>query len=498
MKVVSATEMARIEKLAYQEGASEEAFMDAAGSGIAQIIEKYEGILFKHRIATLLCGKGNNAGDAYVVGLSLLKKGYQVSAIQIPSINECSSLCKKKHDLFVSSGGKEITYSNAAFPQEGIIIDGIFGTGFHGSVHDPYFSVIVKANNSKLPIFAVDIPSGLNGNLGWENSIAINATVTIFLELPKTGFFINNAWNYVGILERSGFGLGNKYPLQAHEDFFLLTVEEVKNLLPPIIRNRNKYQAGHVVGFAGSRNMPGAALLSSLAVLRGGAGIIKLLHPEEATEALVASEPEIIKIPVGLENPNTILDYFRKASSVFVGPGIGREPPTLNLMQKLIPKIEKPCVINGDALTIVAENNIPIPKDAVLTPHTGEMARLLHLDSFKKLDREFIDKCQNFSDKNDVVVVLKGGPTFIFTPRKKAWICTRGDPGMATAGSGDVLTGLLAALLAQGLNGENAAKLGVYLHGLAGEFAAREKTSYAVIAGDIIEHLSTAYRAVSR
>lgn len=497
MKVVSSKQMAHIESLAYRDGASESDFMEEAGSGVALVVHDYVERHQLDRHVLLLCGKGNNAGDAYVAGIHLLHLEYDVFALQIVPINECSPLCKENHRRFLTEGGrsKEInTIEDIALPLNGIIIDGIFGTGFHGKASNPYASVIHIANQSKLPIIAVDIPSGLDGETGKVEGEAIVAVETAFLGLPKTGFFLLDGWNHVGKLHYVDFGLPHEYIEESESDFIMLSPEILKPLLPPIVRNRNKYSRGFVAGLGGNPGMPGAPIMSSTSALRGGAGIVKLLHPKGMEAELSSSPVELVKIAYDPADDQSVIDNLNKASATFVGPGIGRINSTKELLRKVLPKLQKPCVIDADALTILSEEDIPLPEHTILTPHMGEFMRLLHISKTPAIDKDFLHTCQEYAENKRVTLVLKGGPTFIFHPDKPIHVNPSGDPGMATAGSGDILTGLLAALLAQGLSTHEAACLGVYIHGLAGEHAARELTSYCVTASDILYYFPEGFR----
>lgn len=501
MKVVSSQQMFQMESDAYRGGASESDFMEEAGSGVALVVHDYAEIRDLDKHVILLCGKGNNAGDAYVAGIHLLHLEYHVVAYQCFSINDSSHLCKENHFRFIQEGGivKEMSsVEDIDYPPSGIIVDGLFGTGFRGEVKEPIASIIKSANRSQLPIIAVDIPSGLNGETGEASSSCIIATETAFLGLPKMGFFLRNGWNYVGNLVYVDFGLPKEYIEQAKSELIMLSPDMLKPLLPPIVRNRHKYQAGYVVSLAGSRNMPGAAMLSSLASLSSGAGIVRLLYPEGMEQELVAGPLELIRMPYGYnkEGVDLIVETMNRASATLVGPGLGVTPSTRQMLREVMPRLTKPCVIDADALTIMAEEKIPFPKNAILTPHSGEIKRLLQVD-YVDLDMEFFKKCQAYATEQHVTLILKGGPTFIFHPNQTMLVNPRGDPGMATAGSGDVLTGILASLMAQGLPPQHAAALGVYLHGVSGEFAAGELTSYCILASDIINYLPEAFRPIN-
>lgn len=492
MKVVSAATMSRLEALAYQQGCKEADFMEKAGRGAASIIQKYMNINSADRRVLLLCGKGNNAGDAFVAGIHLLEHGYQVSAIQPDPIENCSPLCKKNRQRFEQNGGL-ISQGFQDSPSFSLIVDGIFGTGFKGSVKEPYAGLIKSANQSGVPIISIDIPSGLDGTTGEIESCAIHAAATIFLGLPKTGFFLRDGWNVVGELHGVDFGLPVNIIDQADAQFNLLTKEAMFDLLPPMQRNRHKYQAGYAIGLAGSHTMPGAAMLSSLSALRGGSGMVRLLHPQGMEAELSNSPYELIKLPYDYARSNEVIEEMNKADAIFVGPGLGRTDLVRKLLKEVMPQLKKPCVIDADALFFLAEGSYELPAQAILTPHTGEMQRLLHAEAHLVLNADLMEKCQKYAEKKGVTLILKGAPTFIFQAGLPILINPTGDPGMATAGSGDVLTGLLAAFLAQKLSCRDAAALAVYLHGLAGEYAAMEQTSYGLIATDLIAHFADAF-----
>jgi hydroxyethylthiazole kinase-like uncharacterized protein yjeF len=495
MKVVTPKQMSELESLAYKDGASESEFMEEAGSGIALLVQEFVERYGIDRVAILLCGKGNNAGDAYVAGIQLLQLEYEVIAIHPISLTECSRLCKQNHERFIREGGR-VMEKILEFPMNGVIIDGIFGTGFRGNVSEPFKSLITAANEAGLPIISVDIPSGLNGETGIVEEEAIIADETAFLGLPKQGFFLNNGWDHTGKLQYIDFGLDVEYIEKAESKIVMLTEEYVQPLLPKIKRSRHKYQAGYVVGIAGSTLMPGAAILSSSAALRSGAGIVRLFYPEGMRYELSASPYELICTPYTNNDLKELQDHIKRAASVFIGPGIGKSTSVKSLLRQILPLIEKPCVIDADALTIITEENLAFPNQTVLTPHHGEMMKLLQ--SYEKppmLTLDFLEECHRYAAQKEITLVLKGAPTFVLQRDYPMYANPTGDPGMATAGSGDVLTGLIAALLAQGCSPLDAACLGVFLHGRAGEFAAEDMTSYCMCASDIIYRFPEAFKS---
>jgi len=498
MKVISSAQMSEMESKSYADGCKEEDFMEAAGIGIANYIKNFIKSNDLPKIVTLLCGKGNNGGDAYVAGYHLHQEGYHILAYQVGSTEKCSPLCQKNQNRLLNIDIEVINIESADainFPEHGVLVDALFGTGLQSAPREPYASIINKANDSGVPIISVDIPSGLNGNTGLVEGSVIDATTTIFLGLPKKGFFLNEGWNHLGKLHCVDFGLPKKHIDVLEVNFTMFYEEMLHSMLPKMVSNRHKYQAGYVVGLAGSPGMPGAANLSSAAALRSGAGVVKLLHPHGMEAELSSSMYELIKIPYKKNDTDLILEYMNHASANFIGPGLGLNESSENLIKEIIPKLQKPTVIDADALTIIAKNNIPFPKNAILTPHIGEMRRLLAITEKGPIDDIFIQKCQTYAQTNKVTLVLKGGPSFVFHPDKMTVVNPYGDPGMATAGSGDVLTGLIASLLSQGMNPEDAAIAGVFIHSYAGEIAAHELTSYCMTATDIIDHFPDVFMA---
>lgn len=499
MKIVSSQQMAEIESKACRDGSSEIRFMDEAGSGISLVVYDFIEQNTIDRQVILLCGKGNNAGDAYVAGLNLLHLGYEVIAYQLFPIAECSELCRYNHQRFVKDSGQVIEVTSAEdvqFNDSGVIVDGIFGTGFYGTVNEPIASIIYQANQSHLPIIAIDIPSGLNGETGEAKGEVIKAAMTAYLGLPKTGFFFREGWNYVGDLVHVDFGLPEKYVEEVESDLILLSRTSMTALKPQIKRTRNKYEAGYVVGMASSPGYPGAGILASESALCAGAGIVRLLYPDGMQAELAHSPYELIKAPYHYNDAQPVLEVMNRATAAFIGPGFGLQSGPRLLLHAVLPNLTIPCVIDADALTILSEENMPLPAHSILTPHLGEMCRLLHVTKPTELTMEFLKTCQIYVNVKNVTLILKGAPTFIFHPNQPIVVSPFGDPGMATAGSGDVLTGLIASLLAQGLIPRNAAILGVYLHALAGENAAQALTSYCMVATDMITFFPDAFRAL--
>lgn len=486
LPVLTAEQMKQAEKHAFEAGESELAYMERAAEGIALEIESFCVTPREAGVIHLLIGKGNNGGDALAAGTILLNKGYQVLAHLLFPTKECSSLSKKMVSRFEKAGGTCIPLEPNPSFEWGLILDGLFGTGFSGKAEGLLLEVVEAANNSGLPIFSIDIPSGLNGTTGQVEGAAIVADTTIYLGYPKRGFFTGQGWDHVGKLVYVDFGMPDTFTREVEIEAFVMTEPEASLLFPPIKRSRHKYQAGYVLAVGGSVSMPGAPVLSCLSTLKSGAGITRLFHPAGMRELLVASPPEIIKEEWDLEDPSRLIEEAKRAKALLIGPGMGRSAKAQEGFCTVLGSIDIPSVIDADALYHLANTpELKLPEDTVLTPHHGEMEYLLG-------SSPTWEACQAYANEKRVTIVLKGGPTVIFSPQTTPTIITQGDPGMASAGTGDVLTGVIAAQLAQGLAPQQAACLGAVLHGVAGEEAAASETSYGVIASDLIHHLPDA------
>lgn len=488
LKVVTAQEMARIEALAYSEGASQEQFMQQAGESVAKSTDAFIQEHGLEKRVSLIAGKGNNAGDGFVALSFLMDMGYSVTAWHIFPPNVCSPLCQKMLERFQKKKGVIHSVSNiASIHFEGLILEALVGTGFKGKAEKILADAIERVNQARLPVLSIDIPAGLNATTGEVGSVAIHATKTIFLEFPKLGFFQNEGWNHVGKLTAGHFGLDKRYKDQVNPSAYLFDTASLATILPPLRRTRHKYEAGYVLAFAGSKQMPGAALLASLGALRAGCGIVRLFHPPHMETELSYSPYELIKESWTAKSLSRLRQESKRAKSILIGPGMGRSRSAKQMIKTLLKETQLPTVIDADALYFLAENpSWKLPKETILTPHHGEMQRLL--STFKAQS-----DVQTFVDAKEVTLVLKGAPTFIYHPHTLPLIIGHGDPGMATAGSGDVLTGIIAAMLAQGLDRKTAACVATSLHAIAGEIAADFLTSYCMTASDILHFLPMAF-----
>lgn len=486
--IVSPQEISRVEKLAIAEGCDEAIFMEKAGTFIASWIQ--EAFSCKKTPIYLLVGKGNNGGDALVAGRLLLEKGYLVHAFCFYAMEDSSPLCQHQRESFRGELIEVNEIESLQCPTEGILVDGLVGTGFHGTAQGKLAQAIAFANKTNLPIIAIDIPSGLCGMSGRVESIAIRAKATIYLEFPKIGFFLQDGWGFVGKIVRGHFGLPSSYQKQVQAEAFLVEGESLASHLQLPSRTQNKYQRGYVLVVAGSAAMMGAGALASYAALRAGAGIVRWFYPEGPISSDIHVEPEVIQIPM-TDTLEEIFLELPRAGALLLGPGMGRDELAFLRMKMILSSVNLPLVIDADALFFLSENpSFSLPDGAILTPHLGELKRLLHAH---KIEGDFFSSCQELSLKTKGLLLVKGAPSFLFSPGEKPIVLPFGNPGMATAGSGDVLGGIIAACLSKGYKSKEAICLGCYLHGLSGDLAAEEKTVFSLTASDLIAYLPKAF-----
>lgn len=497
-KVVTSKEMARVEKIAIEAGDSKGdtnggTYMLHAGEAVAKYIEEFCEIKGISKTLTVIAGKGNKGGDGYTVASLLKDKGFSIIVYQLYPLEKCSSLCRERANRFLKINGNVVLVAKPEQlknPEEGVILDAILGTGFVGKIEGVMEDVVKIVNRWKMPTISIDIASGVSGNEGLVEGPAIFADHTIVLGAFKVGHFLGHGFLHSGELHLASFGMSEKYIQQLEPFAYVISRNILKAYWPKRLKIDHKYSVGQVVGFAGSPSMAGAALLSMSAALRTGAGIVKLFYPPGLEGELINAPYELIK--ASWNNHDYILAEIKRAKSTIIGPGLGRSNETLDFLKTLIPHITVPTVLDADALFFY--HLLPKSKASlILTPHEGELLRLLNLEKKPQDQMELIKKTEEFVNEHQVTLIYKGAPTFIFHPGKPLLIAPYGSPGMATAGSGDVLTGIIGAILARGLEPRKAAAMGVILHQLAGESAARRLSEDFMCASDLIEALPSIF-----
>ncbi len=446
---------------------------------------------------SVFCGVGNNGGDGLVIARLLASKNLKVKVFIV-------EFSKKYSEDFIVNLKKikkstaEICFLTEENPwvtldQNTLLIDAIFGSGLNKPIGGFVVDVIKKLIN--YPIVSIDIPSGLFTEDNTHNTIEniVHAKYTLTFQQPKLAMlFPQNNW-FCGEMVVLPIGIHPKFLSEVETPYCYVTKSDVKGWLIPRTKFSHKGTFGHALIIAGSKGKMGAAVLSAKACIRAGVGLLTMHIPNGGLTILQTSVPEAMCL-TSYEN-DVIADVpdISLYSSIGIGPGIGMDKSTQGALKLLIQNSNFPMVLDADALNILSENKTWLaflPKESILTPHPKEFERLA---GKWNTDEERLKMQMNFSIKNQVFVVLKGACTSVSTPQGKVFINSSGNPGMATGGSGDALTGIITSLLAQGYQPERAAVLGVYLHGLAGDLAMEKVGGQSLIASDIIEFISQAY-----
>jgi NAD(P)H-hydrate epimerase len=514
MIVVTSEEMREMDRLTIQKyGTPSLTLMERAGAAVVKaILERFaepagKGVL-------IVAGKGNNGGDGFVVGRLLREQGLSCEIAPLAKRNEISTDAAHNLEAYLTAGGKVVDIDadrgallNDLIAGKGLLVDAILGTGTKYEIRGIYADAIRAMNRSGLPIVAVDIPSGLDADKGTVLGVCIQAAMTVALAYPKLGQVIHPAVEYVGELMVAEIGIEPAAVSEVAPGAELLTPEQVRPLVPLRKPDSHKGTYGHVVVIAGSRGKTGAAILASRACMRAGAGLTTLAAPRSLNNVFAGAMIEVMTEPLrdtAEEEIESLSDdewrglLERKRVALF-GPGIGVTESTRNNLRWLLRHLNIPWVIDADGL-----NNLALDIDRlrkartapILTPHPGEMARLIGKD-VSTVNNDRIGVSRAFATEHRCYVVLKGARTVLATPGGKISINPTGNPGMASGGMGDVLAGILAALLAQGLSPEEAMKLGVYLHGVIADRVAAERGMLGMIASDIIDGLPAGLRSLS-
>lgn len=452
----------------------------------------------------VFAGPGNNGGDALAVARILSEKGYLVEAILFNTSGNLSDDCRanmeRLKDTKVAFTEVTAKFEPPILTEKDLVIDGLFGSGLNKPLSGGFAAVVKYINASPSKVVSIDIPSGLMCEDNTYNNIKnhiIHANVTLSLQLPKLAFLFAENEEFVGKWQLLDIQL-DKAGIEALPTDYMLTEEsEIRRLIKPRKHFAHKGNFGHALLIAGSFGMAGASVLSAKACLRSGVGLLTVHTPFRNNDILQTSIPEAMVQPDLYENHFATPVDTDSYQAVAIGPGLGQEQETTLALSEQLKLCSYPIILDADALNILSENRdwlSYIPKGSILTPHPKELDRLAGIshNSYERLN-----KARDIAAKLTSYVVLKGAYTAIVTPEGKCFFNPTGNPGMATGGSGDVLTGILLALLAQGYKSEDACKLGVYIHGLAGNMAAKEKGEISLLAGDIIDNLPAAWTKLS-
>lgn len=499
IKVIDAKEMKRIEKKSIEQGADPEAYMTLAAENATQQILHFLKNFQDLNYVSIVTGKGNNGGDGFAIAHMLKDKGVEVKVFALFPKEKCSPLSQKQREIFEKKSKSIIDVKDPRdlAQVQGIIVDAILGTGFEGSVESPLREVIEMINQIPFPKVAIDIPSGLNGNTGCVESVAIKAYLTIYLGAPKTGYFLEEGMNHIGQLIGVDFGLDQKYLDEANASFSFFNEALARFMLPPVAGKRHKYDAGYTIALAGGDGMYGAAHLCCLAAMRSGTGIIKLFYPQQDQLQLSSFPPEIIKVGYEESDFSLLFKELQRASSFLIGPGLSKNDQRKPIVHEMIMNSSTPLVIDADGLYFIKDIDLSkVNRPIILTPHKGELMKLLNIEKSAS-EASILLRAQEYVEKNDTVIIFKGAATFVIAKGIKPIVLTFGSPGMATAGAGDVLTGVIASMLSLTRNKLTASLLSVYIHQVAGYYATASKGPHSVLASDIISSLPTALQSIS-
>jgi len=429
------------------------------------------------RRVTVLCGPGNNAGDGYVVARLARAAGLDVRVVAVSDPKRLRGDAARAHDDFIAQGGSTEPLGNGLLERCDLVVDAMLGTGVDRPLEEPFVAAIRQVNRLQVPVLALDIPSGLDAETGQPHGYAISATLTLAFVGLKCGYYLGRAPDFVGTLEFAGLELAQAFRAGESPVMRRMDGQAAARALPPRRRSAHKGDHGRVL-LVGGHAMPGAARLAGEAALRAGAGLVTVATSAASVAAVLAGRPELI-VKGGMPADLSPFD------AIAIGPGLGTDAEAQRAFEAAVASRAR-LVVDADALTLLAAR--PGKSDRwVLTPHPGEAARLLDSGS-DFVQRSRLDTVRAIVDRYGGTCVLKGAHTLVYGPMPVPWVCDRGNPGMATAGSGDVLTGMIAALLAGGCEPSAAAVAGVFLHAEAGDRAARAGMR-GMIASDIVAEL---------
>ena len=509
MRVLNAAQMREADRRTVDDiGIPSLVLMENAGRQTVAAIEAMYSDLADRQVA-VLCGRGNNGGDGFVVARTLAQRGVDVSVFLIGRVSEVRGDARINLDILGRLG---LTVVEVADSQAWelhlsevsdctLIVDAIFGTGLNAPISGFIESVVADVNASGIPVVAIDLPSGLSADSPEPIGPSIEAGLTVTLAAPKVSLVLPPAETRAGDIVIADIGIPGEV-LDAVDGPLvdLLTRASMRELIAPRSADSHKGDYGRVLIVAGSRGKTGAAYLSAVGALRSGAGLVTIATPAGCQEVVAAMGPEYMTEALpetgeGLD-PDAVDRVLEIARDVLaIGPGLGQAAGTREFIRRLVDRATMTLVIDADGLNAFVGDPDRLSgregRDIIITPHPGEMARLVGM-STDEVQASRLEIAGNFAAAHHVFVVLKGHRTLIATPDRKIFINPTGNPGMATGGTGDVLTGMIAAWLAQLLDAEAACKLAVYLHGLAGDLAEADEGEVAMTAADVAGHLGDA------
>ncbi|BEU87785.1 NAD(P)H-hydrate dehydratase [Selenomonas sp. TAMA-11512] len=508
MKIALAKEMREIDRKAIEEyGVSEILLMENAGRRVAEAFSDYLGGFSGKKIC-ILAGSGNNGGDAFVAARHIENQGAQVRVFLVGNPEHLTEGAKLHRDIITKMGMQVHTLNaerdwdkfQVAMRFADGIVDGMIGTGFTGELREDVIRIIKFVNSLAKPVISIDIPTGVEADTGAAFGETILASLTVTFGLPKIGHLICPGKTATGKLLIDDIGIPNALLSDENIKQTFLNETMVASILLSRQLDAHKGSCGKILVIAGSRGMTGAAALSSMAALKSGAGLVTLAVPESQyallegrlTEIMVRPMPETVDGTLSHGALSEILSLSAAHDAVLIGPGLGRAQETKELVRSFCKEVKKPLILDADAIYAYqgyADSLKELAFVPVLTPHLGEMAGLLDI-TVDELKGTLLDMTREAAKEYHATFVVKSESTMVVHPDGKIFVTSKGNSGMATAGSGDVLAGAIAGMFKQTAAGLSPLA-GVYIHGLAGDMAAAEK-GYGLIASDILHYLPQA------
>ena len=507
MKVSNVSQMQLLDRMTIEEtGIEGIMLMENASKAVFDVCKGYlNSICGKH--AVIVCGVGNNGGDGFAIGRMLKNIDIQTKILFLGDKEKLKEDAYANYELAFNMGIEiEKNFVENFFNDADIIIDAIFGTGFKGELRQLESSVIKAINESKKYVVSVDLPSGVNGDTGEVSSICIKANETVTFQLPKIGILLYPASDYCGKITTADISIPKENIDKINFKINVLTKQEASSFLPKRENRSNKGTFGKVVLLAGSAEMTGAGVFSAKSAYKSGCGLVYANMPEECRTVMNVLVPEAIFKTVdskyGKFSTESIKSIYglEEAGAVILGPGIGGGEEVSKFVEGVLREVKSPIVIDADGLNAIAKNKKILKSEktkTIVTPHIKEMSRLTGL-SVAEILKDTINVAKDFAKENNVVVLLKDARTIIANPDGDIYINTTGNNSMAKGGSGDVLSGVIGALLAQGMPIFEGAVLGCWLHGVAGDLAAKEFGHYGVMASELADYISYAIKEIEQ
>lgn len=479
---------------------------NAALKVVEEIVETLEGV--EGRRILLLAGKGNNGGDALAAARHLANRGACVMIHLFASGTEAAGDAKINLDIVkkmkvpvmeYSSHGSGLSLLHEDIHKADLIVDGIFGTGLKGEVAGVLREVILAVNAAGKPVIAIDIPSGVSGENGKVLGACIHAAKTVTFGLPKIGLLVEPGCEHVGKLVVADIGIPREAVEQQAIPGNVLDGKLVREIIPIRGNNTNKGNYGKLLIVTGSTGMTGSGCLCARAALRSGSGLVYTGVPASLAPIYGAAQTEPILLlledhgqgVLSADCADRLLEHLARMDAAVAGPGLTAVSGVRTLVERLVEESRIPLVLDADALNVLSTDLAVLDRrkaECVITPHPGEMARLTG-KTIEEIQQNRLEVACEFAARWSVVVVLKGWRTLVAAPDGTFFVNTTGNPGMATGGTGDVLAGVIGSLIGQGIKPLEAAAAGVYLHGLAGDMAAKRLGQHGLIAGDVVEML---------